>query len=223
MGKRGSKPKGKVRLGWSSNFAYALGLIASDGSLSKDGRHIVLTSVDKDQLKNFLHCLRIRSSIRAYKGSDGKTASRVQIGDVLFYKFLQGIGLTPAKSKTIGPLQIPQEFFFDFLRGVFDGDGSTYSYWDKRWRSSFMFYLTFVSASPPFIDWLRENIKKLSRTDGHISSSKGRNLCQLRYAKKEALVVMRKMYEKKQCICLRRKRLKIERTLRIVGESLSAE
>lgn len=223
MGKRGPKPKSKVRLEWSSNFAYALGLIASDGSLSKDGRHIVLTSIDIDQLKNFVHCLRIQSSIRAYKGSDGKTASRVQIGDVLFYKFLQGIGLTPAKSKTIGPLQIPQEFFFDFLRGVFDGDGSTYSYWDKRWRSSFMFYVAFVSASPPFIDWLRRNIKVFLGIKGHVSKSKGRNLYQLRYAKKEALVVMRKMYEKKRCVCLRRKRLKIESTLRIVGRSLFFE
>lgn len=53
MGNRGPKPKGKVNIKWSANFAYAIGLIVSDGSLSKDGRHISFTSKDKERVDNF--------------------------------------------------------------------------------------------------------------------------------------------------------------------------
>jgi len=41
--KRGPKPKGNVAISWNPEFAYAIGLLVSDGCLSKDGRHINLT------------------------------------------------------------------------------------------------------------------------------------------------------------------------------------
>ena len=63
MGKRGPKPEGKVEIKWSSNFAYAIGLLASDGSLSKDRRHISFVSKDKNQILNFLNCLKIKLKI----------------------------------------------------------------------------------------------------------------------------------------------------------------
>ena len=63
MGKRGQKPKGKVSLEWSSNLAYAIGLIASDGSLSKDGRHISFVTTDLDQAKNYLKSLSVNNKI----------------------------------------------------------------------------------------------------------------------------------------------------------------
>ncbi len=34
---------------WTANLAYAVGLITTDGCLSKDGRHIDLTSKDLEQ------------------------------------------------------------------------------------------------------------------------------------------------------------------------------
>ena len=39
---------------WTPHIAYCVGLIASDGSLSNDGRHVDLTSLDYDQLLNFV-------------------------------------------------------------------------------------------------------------------------------------------------------------------------
>ena len=76
----------------------------------------------------------------------------VQFKNVLFYEFFISTGLTPRKSKTLGALKIPEKLFWDFLRGAYDGDGSSYAYWDKRWRSSFMFYTCFVSASKVHIN-----------------------------------------------------------------------
>src|SRR3989344_5929092 len=141
MGKRGIKPKGKVKIKWSPQFAYAIGLLATDGCLLNDGRHIDLTSKDREQLMNYKKCLAIDTKITSKHSSLGNRYLRVQFGDVLFYRFLLGIGFTPAKSKTMAHLAIPKKYFFDFLRGCFDGDGCFYSYWDPRWHSSFMYYL----------------------------------------------------------------------------------
>lgn len=77
MLKRGPKPKGKVNIKWSENFAYAIGLIATDGCVSRNGRHVDLTSKDIEQLKNFNHCLGITSKISKKKSGSGVYTSRV--------------------------------------------------------------------------------------------------------------------------------------------------
>ena len=220
MGKRGPKPKKIFSEEWSPKLAYAVGLLASDGCLSPPGHLIDLTSKDKNQLDNFIKCLGVDLKITS-KEAGGRRYLRVQFKNVLFYGFLVSIGLTPAKSKTLGPLKIPDKYFFDFLRGSFDGDGCTYSYWDKRWRSSFMFYTVFVSASIAHINWLQETIQRLTSLSGHMThGSEHRVLHQLKYAKAESRILLSKMYRQKSCVHLHRKRLKIDRMLRIVGEKL---
>lgn len=138
----------------------------------------------------------------------------VQVGDVLFYRFLLELGLTVNKTKTLGGLRVPDEYFFDFLRGHFDGDGSFYSYWDPRWKSSFMFYMTFVSASKNHIDWIREKINEIIHLNGCVTNHNNL-LYQLKYAKKESLELISRIYHGKNVICLPRKRLKIESALKI--------
>ncbi|MBU0546343.1 hypothetical protein KKA13_03760 [Patescibacteria group bacterium] len=53
------KPLGKVKVKWSPNFAYSIGLIATDGNLSSDGRHIVFVSKDREQVDNFQEGLQV--------------------------------------------------------------------------------------------------------------------------------------------------------------------
>jgi len=207
------RPLNKVSLKWSANFAYAIGLLATDGNLSPDGRHFDFTSKDKQQLLNFMKCLQIKVKIGLKtSGYTGKKVTHIQFGDVNLYRFLLEIGLSPAKTKTMGALKIPDKFFFDFLRGHYDGDGTFYSYWDPRWRSSFMFYLTFISASENHIRWLRETILKLLKVNGHLTKIK-RGVFQLKYAKKEALKLIDKMYYNK-ATCLTRKHRKIKEVLK---------
>lgn len=222
MGIRGPKPKGKVQIKWSADFAYAIGLIVTDGCLYRDGRHINLTSKDVEQIQNFQEALAVKCHVGRKEGGavSDKRYYVIQIGDVIFYNYLMSIGITPAKSRTVGKIDIPDEYFFDFLRGVFDGDGCTHSYWDKRWRSSFMFYTIFVSASKTHILWLRRKINEKIGIVGHITKSEKNPCYQLKYAKKESLVLLRRMYYSSSVRYLSRKRLKIKQMLAIVGESL---
>ncbi len=201
---------------WSANLAYAIGLITTDGCLSNDGRHIDLTSKDLDQLEAFKKILKLSNMIgRKYAGSDrSRYYYRIEFGNVKLYRFLLKIGLTPHKSKTIRSLKIPEIYFIDFLRGCLDGDGYTYSYWDARWKSSFMLYTGFASASMEFLLWLNQEIQKILGYGGKI---KGTPRCyQLVFAKKASLELLEKIYYKPNLVYLKRKRFKIEQALAII-------
>src|SRR3989344_5648797 len=219
---RGSKPLGKIAIKWSSNFAYAIGLLATDGCLYNNGRHMNLTTKDLEQAENFKLCLNLSVKI----GTKYRNSLRVreyyyvQFGDVLFYRFLESIGMTPAKTKTIGQLLVPKKYFFDFLRGHLDGDGTFYSYYDPRWKSSFMFYTTFVSASKKHIDWIRQALFLRLKIKGHITRDAKRSAYNLKYAKRESMAILRKIYYNAGVVCLRRKRVKIQRALAETGLNL---
>lgn len=210
------KPLGKVKIKWSPKFAYAIGLLTTDGNLSSDRRHFDFTSQDLEQLKNFMKCLGIKVKI-GFKtsGFTKRKSTRIQFGDVNFYKFLLKIGLMPKKSKILESLNIPDKYFFDFLRGHFDGDGTFYSYWDPRWKSSFMFYMEFISASKKHIYWIRNKLFKFLKIKGHITKDSKKSTYQLKYAKTESLKLFPKLYYNENVICLRRKRLKIEKAFKI--------
>lgn len=212
-------PLSRVNSSWSPKLAYAVGLITTDGCLSTDGRHIELTSKDVEQLENFMACLEIKVKIGTKQsGYTGKRTARIQFGDINFYHFLMKIGLTPAKTKNLSSLKIPRRYFFDFLRGHHDGDGCFYSYWDPRWKSSFMYYTVFMSASEKHILWLKNTITTLIGIRGHLNKGKSRSksdIFQLKYAKAESAKLLPRMYYSDKIVCLKRKRLKIQSALQI--------
>jgi hypothetical protein len=213
------KPKNKISINWTPSLAYAVGLLVSDGNLSKDGRHMELCSKDKIQIINFIKALGISNKIGIKFSGVGSKCYRVQFGDVNFYNFLLSIGLSVNKSKTISKINIPRSFFFDFLRGHFDGDGTFYSYWDPRWRSSFMFYTEFISASQNHILWIQKSINKLLGIKGHITKSDKQACYQLKYAKAESYKLFPKIYYPGVELFLNRKYLKIKKALAIIGRS----
>ncbi len=207
-------PNRKQKIKWSSKIAYTVGLMATDGCLSPDGRHLELTSKDIQLLEVFKKCLGLKNKIGLKtSGFSEKKYPRIQFGDSVFYKWLLGLGLTPHKSRTIGELKIPNKYFLDFLRGVFDGDGSCYGYWDPRWKSSFMFYISFSSGSLSFLEWLREKLRELTKINGHIKT--GKRSWQLCYAKTESKILFKKMYYRKKLLFLKRKYEKLKKFINI--------
>lgn len=220
MGLRGPKPR-REGVYWSPELSYAVGLLASDGCLSPSGRHLVFVSKDLEQVTTLKRILAIAanisvSTIRA--GNISRKYYRLQWGDITLYKFLLDIGMTPNKSLSLGSLKIPDEYFLDFLRGSFDGDGSFSSYYDRRWKSSFLFYLTFVSASEEHIQWIRHRISALLGVRGHMVKPAKSSVYQLRFGKAESVQVLKGMYKDDQAPSLSRKRLKINEAMAIVSE-----
>ncbi len=132
-----ARPRGPAPLrdgsgmSWSSAVADAIGLIATDGNLSRDGRHISVVSKDLDLLEALRRCLGLRVAISEFQSARGRRVGPVQWSHRAFYDALLTIGLTPAKSLTLGPLAVPDKYFADFFRGCIDGDGSILVYIDR--------------------------------------------------------------------------------------------
>ncbi len=213
-----AKPKGKVKVVWSPAFAYAIGLLVSDGNLSPDGRHIVFTSKDEELAQHFISALGIDGQHIGKKARGGEAEKRyfvVQFSDILFYRFLVSIGLMPNKSLVLHEVDVPEALFSHFVRGLFDGDGTTYSYWDTRWKSSFMYYAAFASGSPKFLRWLQRKIAHLYNVRGAIG--KGNRTEHLTYAKRATKMLVSVMYQNAGILFLTRKHLKFLEAFAIVS------
>lgn len=144
-----------------SDLWYVIGYIATDGYLSIDGRHINITSKDRGHLYLIRKALFLKNKIGRKKREHEvkKRYSQLQFGDVRFYKYLMKLGLTPKKSLTLGPLNIDDNYFVDFLRGVIDGDGNISS-WIHKTNYHKQWCLRIYSASYIFIEWVQGKIAK---------------------------------------------------------------
>ncbi len=171
-----------------------VGLFASDGCLSPDGRHLIMTSKDPDIIAAVSDITKTNAKFRLKRGSYAQTLSmELQLGDVALYDFFLEAGLTPAKSKTLKVKNIPDEYFGDYLRGLFDGDGTIFGFRDKRWRSSYMFYTTFYSANKDFLIKLQADIARLYGT-GKGTLCAGARVFKLSYAKADSSKIFAAMY-----------------------------
>ncbi len=221
--KRGPKPKNTIKLKWSPRFAYAVGLFTADGCLQRNGRHLNFTSVDKAQVRLFQKCLGLKTKLGIKYSGSGNPSYQTQFGNVLLYQFLVDIGLKPLKSKTLASLRVPEKYFMDFVRGYFDGDGCSFSYFDPIFKNSFRFYISFASAGLEYLLWLQRRLLRSVGIKGYISPYPGRPYYQLRYAKKESVVLSKRMYYRTSVPHLRRKYLKIQKALRTIAKSRSGE
>ena len=196
---------------WTPRFAYAVGLLATDGGLT--GRKTVaLVSKDKALVRTFLACIGATNPI----GRNAK-AFRVQIHDVAFYRWLESIGVTARKSLTLGPLSVPRVVFLDMVRGLFDGDGSIYTGKTVPNRRRYpghvyqRLIVRFHSASEQHIQWLRAQIAAILGLSGWTTVQRkeldGRDsfLFVLRYSKHESSVLLPALYSDARSPRLRRK------------------
>lgn len=197
------KPLSNVSCKWSPNFAYAIGLITTDGNLSPDGRHINFTTKDYELAVTVKNIFGLTNIIgKKARSKDGEKKYFVlQFGDVNFYRFLLGIGLTPRKSKTLGAINIPKEYFFDFLRGCIDGDGNIneFSHPESQYLQ---LRVKLFSASREFLIWVQMHLDKYNikgRICDHV------RVYMLVYAMKSSKKLLNMIYYPGFSSCLQRK------------------
>lgn len=203
---------------WTPNLAYVIGLLTTDGSLSNDGRHISFRSSDRQLIETFESCLQTKQKIAETKKALGawavKPSYRIQYSNVRFYRWLLTIGLTPAKTHTIGSIKIPDKYFRDFMRGHLDGDGTVRTYTDSyniyrgRKYTNERLATFFLSASFCHIMWVQDKIQELTGCHGAIIVEKnirGTCLWKIKYSKKESLILLKWLYYRDNLPCLERK------------------
>ncbi len=203
-------------LQWSPAMAYVVGLLATDGCLSSDRRHIILTSCDRQLVETYLGCLGRPIRWTIGRTRRGKRAYYAQFSDVAFYDWLLSIGLTPRKSLTLGPINVPERYLLPLIRGLLDGDGSIMVFSHKPTPAKYPEYVyeglwvVFLSASRSHIDWLRDRVKEAVGLTGYVERivrKKRRDLFRLKYGKRESIILLRLLYADSSAPCLERKRM----------------
>jgi intein/homing endonuclease len=175
-----------------SNLWYLVGLITSDGCLSSDGRHIDITSKDYEFLREIKDSLRISNKIGIKYNSIKQKSFHIQIANRNFYDFLLSIGLTPNKSLTLEQVKIPEIYFYDFLRGLIDGDGGMQR-WIHHTNRREQWNLRVASGSRKFLAWLKDEIEQATGVKGRLYFE-AKNLFRLKYGKMAAKIIAQKCY-----------------------------
>lgn len=193
---------GEVDTTWTPALAYAVGLIATDGNLSPDHKNVRLVSGDRDLLEVFKTCVPRAGQI----GVHGANAWHVGVSSVMFYRWLQGVGLTPNKSLTLGGIDVPDDVFIHLVRGLMDGDGSIRNYvhhpaGNVRRYPNYRYErleVSFHSASLDHVAWLRARLFSTLGLTGAITTSPRRTsphpMHQLKYGKHASVELLGRMY-----------------------------
>lgn len=135
---------------WNNDVAYIIGFILADGCVNKRrGNYTTSLSIHKkdiEVLKFILEKIESNQTIKVYKNYRSIHLHSLKIGQKLI-----SLGITPRKSgKEIIPYGLPDCYFPDFLRGVFDGDGCVSL--GKIWQ------INICSSSFDFLNSLRNKI-----------------------------------------------------------------
>jgi hypothetical protein len=166
-----------------------------------------LTSQDLELVLLFRKALGLENSIgkKARGYSTEKKYYVVQFSDVLFYRFLVDIGITPRKSKTLARIGIPNVNFYDFLRGCIDGDGTISTFQHPESKNP-QLRIRLYSASESFLEWI-QSVTTQDGIKGFISKS-GKIHC-LAYAIRDSLKLLPLLYPPDCRFFLQRKYSKI--------------
>jgi hypothetical protein len=175
---------------------YMVGLVATDGCLSSDGRHVSITAKDGEFLEALHKEARLFGKVGIKNKGKLNQAHHIQISNTNFYEFLVSKGIFPKKSLTLKSIDVPEEYFSDFCRGVIDGDGSIRK-WKHPHNKSEQWSLRIYSASKDFICWIKTKIEETYGASGRIYTAKriDRNEAHtLKFGKMAAVKILQNCY-----------------------------
>lgn len=110
----------------SSNMAYILGFLASDGTVRKNSNQIKLTLATKDReiIEKIKEELHFDGNINDYISGNGFFNSTIEFTSKEIKEDLKLYNITPQKTFTFNfPQRLNKKYWIDFIRGYFDGDG----------------------------------------------------------------------------------------------------
>lgn len=109
------------------NMAWLLGFLASDGTVSSSDNTIKigLSAKDREILEKIKAEVEIENKIVEYTTQDGFDCVDLHWTCKEHKEELAKYGITPKKTFTIKPpTLLDPQYYIDFIRGYFDGDGS---------------------------------------------------------------------------------------------------
>lgn len=141
----------------SSAKYYWLGLLATDGNIAlKEPRiRIELKQDDEELLQNLAKFCKTNKPLTYRRNNNGTQCACLDINSAKLKRYLEKYNITPQKTKsfTIPFEKIPQEFLWDFVRGMMDGDGCITIINNHR---SNPYGISFVSANKLCVEQMKQ-------------------------------------------------------------------
>lgn len=179
---------------WSPEMAYVLGLLLTDGCLSKPKGYsyrISLCLNDKELLHKVTKVMGSAHAVALSRHQEGLYS--FIFGREKLAKDLIKLGMKPRKSLDLKFPKVPKQYLRDFIRGVFDGDGSVY--YAKRSKKSPLLS-KFYSASAPFILGLKRSLESLGMPKKELYCEARKNpFYYVRYCHTDSLLLFKIMYK----------------------------
>lgn len=202
---------------WSPRMAYILGFLFADGNIvaTKRNTHfIAFYTGDYNLLYSIKEEINSNHKISERKSKTG-IVYVLQIGSKELFEDLVKLGLTPNKSKRMQLPKIPENFYGDFIRGYFDGDGNVWSGYINKSRKNpnKILSVAFTCASKVFLKKLFILLKNMGLSGGSIIMIKNKNCSRLQYGTLDSLKLYNIMYNRIHKLFLERKKLVFERFL----------
>jgi len=198
----------------SSDMAYILGFITADGCIKNNSFTFCLQDTDRVVLDYIIASLSYTGPIRLYKKkkSPHKTMATIAIHQKKLVQDLRLFGLHERKTGLENfPELLKEEFYPDYLRGLFDGDGSI-QHIKRGGTSKSKRSWCLVSASRTFLEDI--NLKILSNicTINECVNKKTKRKYFYLYAsnKKNLEKIFRTLYSNSTSFSLNRKYLKFK-------------
>ena len=198
--KRGKVPQNFIEINedffseWSPKMAYVLGLLLTDGCLSRPKGYsyrISLCLNDKDLLHKVTKAMGSAHPVALSRHQKGLYS--FIFGREKLAKDLIKLGMKPRKSLDLKFPKVPKQYLRDFIRGVFDGDGSVY--YAKRSKKSPLLS-KFYSASAPFILGLKRALESLGMPKKELYCETRKNpFYYFKYCHTDSLLLFKIMYE----------------------------
>src|SRR3989338_2358726 len=217
---------------WTPEMAYVLGYFEADGSMIRNNRgahFIEFTSIDKSLVLLVRRALSSSHtiSVRLARLSTHKISYRIQIGSKEMFNDLRSFGFMQNKSNTIRLPKIPQEYFGDFVRGYFDGDGNVY--FKKLWENAGkkkkgIFACRFTSGSKKYLEDLHRSLKNMGVAKGFILAKSHQSGFELVLSHRDSLALYQLIYNTASCsgLFLPRKYKLFQKAIRTLYPALRA-
>ena len=194
----------------SNNMSYLLGFIAADGCVLEKSNilQIALAEVDKSFIELIAKELETNYPISTYTSKKGYTSCKIAIRSSEIFNDLKNYNIIPRKTYHFQfPKEtLPKEYWLDFIRGYFDGDGTvcTAGRGAIRW--------SLCSYSKNFLEEIVNILFDFGIPKVNIYLKKDTNTYYIQYSTNSTKKLYTLLYTE-NCLCLPRKLIKYQSLL----------
>lgn len=194
-------------------MVYILGFFAADGYITvnkRGGQFWSIQITDQKLLEQIKEVVGSEHKIGIRKGRKNEsTLFRLQIGSIEMCNDLRSLGYKENKTKSLSLPYIPAEYFFDFIRGYFDGDGNVWVGYINKKRAipTLVINTEFTSCSKNFLKTLKKRLEDFGVVGGSLICKNG--YFKLKYSINNSKAIYGLMYDKKKELNLYLPRKKI--------------